>query len=167
MSAPEVVSGEVCPRRFGLNYDPPAIILEYLEVSTGKLFHRKVALKRLRSSTDPARVAEKLRQVNRPLLTEDSGVAFEQIVSLVKKLQDSMHQKSSTASAETKVPDEIDYHEANLNKLSDNELARHKAKMNTSFLANQMKPGDNGFVYDMRVDFPDADQSCGWDSEED
>ena len=23
---------QVCPRRFGLNYDPPAIILEYLEV---------------------------------------------------------------------------------------------------------------------------------------
>ena len=60
---------QVCPRRFGLNYDPPAIILEYLEVrshsrvlrrtpcrhlqihllafflhqvKTGKLFHRKV-----------------------------------------------------------------------------------------------------------------------------
>ena len=24
-------SAQVCPRRFGLNYDPPAIILEYLE----------------------------------------------------------------------------------------------------------------------------------------
>eukprot|EP00438_Fugacium_kawagutii_P013663 Skav213136 [mRNA] locus=scaffold107:376351:402111:+ [translate_table: standard] len=94
MSAPELVSGEVCPRRFGLNYDPPAIILEYLEVSTGKLFHRKVALKRLRSSTDPARVAEKLRQVNRPLLTEERWV---------KKLQQSMHQKGSTTSAGTKV----------------------------------------------------------------
>ncbi|CAJ1399862.1 unnamed protein product [Effrenium voratum] len=71
MSTPELEPGEVCPRRFGLNYDPPAIILEYLEVSTGKLFHRKVGLKRLRAGTDPARVAEKLRQSNRPLLTED------------------------------------------------------------------------------------------------
>ncbi|CAK8993621.1 Centrosomal protein of 19 kDa [Durusdinium trenchii] len=71
MSVPELGPGEVCPRRFGLNYDPPAIILEYLEVSTGKLFHRKVAMKRLRASTDPARIAEKLRQVNRPLLTEE------------------------------------------------------------------------------------------------
>ncbi|CAK8993622.1 Centrosomal protein of 19 kDa (Cep19) [Durusdinium trenchii] len=62
--------------------------------------------------------------------------------------------------------EEIDYHEANLNKLSDDELARHKARMNSSFLANQMKPGDNGYVYDVRADF-DAEQSCGWDSDED
>ncbi|OLP88944.1 hypothetical protein AK812_SmicGene29649 [Symbiodinium microadriaticum] len=97
MSSPEL-AGEVCPRRFGLNYDPPAIILEYLEVKTGKLFHRKVALKRLRASADPARVAEKLRQKNRPLLTEDSGVCFDQIVSLVKKLQDAMSHDGVKAS---------------------------------------------------------------------
>eukprot|EP00913_Durusdinium_trenchii_P007576 g7119.t1 len=191
MSVPELGPGEVCPRRFGLNYDPPAIILEYLEVSTGKLFHRKVAMKRLRASTDPARIAEKLRQVNRPLLTEepsppwsgsrqpkdleanhsirkDNGVAFEQIVSLVKKLQEAMQKYSTMDSSADLSPgsEEIDYHEANLNKLSDDELARHKARMNSSFLANQMKPGDNGYVYDVRADF-DAEQSCGWDSDED
>ncbi|CAK9062891.1 unnamed protein product [Durusdinium trenchii] len=57
---------------------------------------------------------------------------------------------SSHDLARTQSPgsEEIDYHEANLNKLSDDELARHKARMNSSFLANQMKPGDNGYVYD-------------------
>ncbi|CAJ1352814.1 unnamed protein product [Effrenium voratum] len=162
MSTPELEPGEVCPRRFGLNYDPPAIILEYLEVSTGKLFHRKVGLKRLRAGTDPARVAEKLRQSNRPLLTEDNGVAFDQIVSLVKKLQDAMQSKVPEPP-----PGDIDYHEANLNKLPDDELMRHKARMNATFIAHQRKPGDDGFVYDVRVDFPEAEQECGWDSDED
>ena len=44
--------------RFDSALNPPAIRPE-------------VGLKRLRAGTDPARVAEKLRQSNRPLLTED------------------------------------------------------------------------------------------------
>mmetsp|Transcript_71164 Transcript_71164/g.169899 ORF Transcript_71164/g.169899 Transcript_71164/m.169899 type:complete len:169 (+) Transcript_71164:34-540(+) len=168
MSSPEL-AGEVCPRRFGLNYDPPAIILEYLEVKTGKLFHRKVTLKRLRASADPARVAEKLRQKNRPLLTEDSGVCFDQIVSLVKKLQDAMSHDGVKASDDAATPtnQEVDYHQVNLNKLDDDELAQHKARMDISFRAHQTKPSDEGFVYDVRVEFPEGEQANDWDSDDD
>eukprot|EP00931_Biecheleriopsis_adriatica_P006065 TRINITY_DN107523_c0_g1_i1.p1 TRINITY_DN107523_c0_g1~~TRINITY_DN107523_c0_g1_i1.p1 ORF type:complete len:190 (-),score=44.75 TRINITY_DN107523_c0_g1_i1:19-531(-) len=165
--------GEVCPKRFGLNYDPPAIILEYLEVSTGKLFHRKVGLKRLRPTADPTRVAEKLRQKNRALLTEDSGVSFEQIVSLVKKLQEHLAQiqKSSISSGASGyakgagAAPSIDYHKVDLNKLGDKELAEHKSAMDVEFFKNQKKPGDDGFVYDVQVDFPETEEASGWDSE--
>jgi len=81
--------GDVCPKRFGLNYDPPSIVLEYLQLSTGKLFHRRIGLRRLRKSSDPGRVAEKLRQRNKVLLEEDK-VSLDQIVTLVKKLQESL-----------------------------------------------------------------------------
>lgn len=30
------------PKRFGLRYNPPIIILEYLTPSTGKLYHHKM-----------------------------------------------------------------------------------------------------------------------------
>jgi len=33
----------------------------------------------------------------------------------------------------------------NLNKLSDNELAKHKRAMDKDFNVNQLKPGDAGF----------------------
>eukprot|EP00933_Yihiella_yeosuensis_P008551 TRINITY_DN11405_c1_g1_i1.p1 TRINITY_DN11405_c1_g1~~TRINITY_DN11405_c1_g1_i1.p1 ORF type:complete len:209 (-),score=25.91 TRINITY_DN11405_c1_g1_i1:188-814(-) len=193
----EPAPGDVCPKRFGLNFDPPSIVLEYLEVSTGKLFHRRVGLRRLRPTSDPLRVAEKLRQKNRALLAEDA-VTLDQIVSLVKRLQESLSEKASSGTFATrsvngaKEPDKLDsvgesktvetkdkdndenkpkddgfdYSQENLNKLSQEELDMHKARMDVVFLKNQIKPGEPGFVYDVQVDFPEPEES-GWDSEDD
>mmetsp|Transcript_1456 Transcript_1456/g.2249 ORF Transcript_1456/g.2249 Transcript_1456/m.2249 type:complete len:182 (-) Transcript_1456:70-615(-) len=174
-SSAEPPLGNVCPKRFGLNYDPPSIVLEYLEVSTGKLFHRRVGLRRLRASSDPARVAEKLRQKNRALLAEDS-VSFDQIVCLVKKLQESLSDKAAaavnglTGGLNRSAPpqrDAFDYQKADLNKLSEAELTQHKERMDVAFLKNQKKPGDAGYEYDVQVDFPDGENENDWDSEED
>uniref|UniRef100_A0A7S4QI76 Centrosomal protein of 19 kDa n=1 Tax=Alexandrium monilatum TaxID=311494 RepID=A0A7S4QI76_9DINO len=184
----EAATGDVCPKRFGLNYDPPSIILEYLQVSTGKLFHRRIGLRRLRANSDPTRVAEKLRQKNKTLLAEDR-VSFEQIVSLVARLQEGPL-KSGTptrdkaaacqridANSENRVNnvadidnrfDNVDYHEMNLNKLSPEEVLKHKAKMDIQFYQNQKKPGDPGYAYDVQVDFEAEDGvENDWDSEED
>jgi hypothetical protein len=46
-----------------------------------------------------------------------------------------------------------DYQNKNLNKLSDDELAKHKKAMDKEFDKNFVKPSDNGFVYDKVVDF--------------
>ena len=51
----------------------------------------------------------------------------------------------------------FDYKNTNLNKLSDKELAKHKANMEKGFSSNQLKPGDKGFVYDKRIDFGKKD----------
>ena len=66
----------------------------------------------------------------------------------------------------------VDYKKANLNKLSDAQLAKHKQLMDKDFSVNQLKPGDPGFVYDKRVEFgrdgndsPLEDDS--WGEEED
>ena len=37
-------SNDYIPKRFGLNYSPPQIIIEYLAPSTGKLYHHKMRL---------------------------------------------------------------------------------------------------------------------------
>eukprot|EP00928_Gymnodinium_smaydae_P051422 TRINITY_DN34961_c0_g1_i1.p1 TRINITY_DN34961_c0_g1~~TRINITY_DN34961_c0_g1_i1.p1 ORF type:complete len:249 (+),score=71.09 TRINITY_DN34961_c0_g1_i1:152-898(+) len=246
MSSPEP-TGEICPKRFGLHYDPPSIVLEYLQVSTGKYFHRRIGLRRLRATSDPARVAEKLRQKNLALLAEDK-VSFDQIVALVAKLQlgllgnsaaagapaaaagaggtgssaasgtgagagagvrpagaagsaggsnagtsaasasgpapvaaavaspkQDSEQKSPPASASGSAGAAADGDaaafkvdgELNLNVLSDEELARHKAQMDVGFFKNQKKPGDADYVYNVEVDFPEATQASGWDSDED
>eukprot|EP00403_Amphidinium_massartii_P015244 CAMPEP_0178426962 /NCGR_PEP_ID=MMETSP0689_2-20121128/29501_1 /TAXON_ID=160604 /ORGANISM="Amphidinium massartii, Strain CS-259" /LENGTH=280 /DNA_ID=CAMNT_0020048657 /DNA_START=20 /DNA_END=859 /DNA_ORIENTATION=- len=239
------LGGDVTPKRFGLNYDPPSIILEYLHTDTGKLFHRRIGLRRLRPGADAERVAEKLRQKNDVLLAEDK-VSFEQLVSLIKKLQAGLPDSSCSGGApeEVKAPVEssgkaemtihvrcmsgqtvkvsaspgdavakvkaalqqqlgvaeqqqelvfgsttlsddaralqgygirdgaelslvaLDYSAMDLNKLSDEELNKHKALMDVQFLKNQRKPGDPDFVYDVQVDFePDANSPCGWDSD--
>mmetsp|Transcript_95950 Transcript_95950/g.214924 ORF Transcript_95950/g.214924 Transcript_95950/m.214924 type:complete len:199 (-) Transcript_95950:35-631(-) len=181
----DLTLGDVCPKRFGLNYDPPSIILEYLQVSTGKLFHRRIGLRRLRANSDPARVAEKLRQKNRNLLAEER-VSFEQLVSLVSRLQagplkrEPAQEKKAVdcigidnrvdnkANEDNRCDNNVDYHKMNLNKLSPEECLQHKAKMDVAFFQNQKKPGDPGYVYDLQVDFAtDEQMDNDWDSEED
>ena len=62
--------------------------------------------------------------------------------------------------------DGFDYANADLNKLSNAELAKHKEAMEGSFLNKQLKPGDDGFVYDLRRDFDAVEQiESGWDSD--
>mmetsp|Transcript_103468 Transcript_103468/g.179629 ORF Transcript_103468/g.179629 Transcript_103468/m.179629 type:complete len:174 (+) Transcript_103468:64-585(+) len=164
MSTDAVERGDICPKRFGLKKEPPCIILEYLQVSTGKLFHRRIGLRRLRPGSDASRVAEKMRQKNEALLAEDK-VSFDQLVSLVRRLQDILEEKK-----EEKLPvteEEIDYHQVDLNKMTPEEVSLHKKKMDVRFFENQLRPGDSGYVYDVQVDHPlkeDAPAS-GWDSE--
>jgi len=76
----------VCLRRFGLNFDPPSLVLEYERLSSGRLFHRRIGLRRLGPAADAARTAEKLRRQNEALLAEDQ-VPFEQLVSVITRLQ--------------------------------------------------------------------------------
>jgi hypothetical protein len=56
--------------------------------------------------------------------------------------------------AKTKgIDDNFDYKNTNLNKLTNEEIAAHKKKMDENFSKNQLKPGDAGFVYDKRIEF--------------
>ena len=46
--APPANASDISPKRFGLKFNPPQIVLEYVEVSTGKLFHRVMGLSKLK-----------------------------------------------------------------------------------------------------------------------
>lgn len=67
--------------------------------------------------------------------------------------------------------DKIDYNNYNLNKLSTEQIAAHKKKMDEKFNKNQLKPGDAGFQYDKRVEFKKDDKQkkmdTSWDEDED
>lgn len=50
-----------------------------------------------------------------------------------------------------------------LTNVSKDVLDRYKQQMNREFERNAIKPDDPKFQYDMRVDFPDAEEPCEWD----
>eukprot|EP01135_Chromosphaera_perkinsii_P007749 Nk52_evm38s967 gene=Nk52_evmTU38s967 len=64
--------------------------------------------------------------------------------------------------------------EENLNLVSDRVLKQKKKVMNEVFEQNRVRPGDDGYVYDKRVEFPakeagsgtDSADDCSWDDEE-
>ena len=58
----------------------------------------------------------------------------------------------------------VDYSNSNLNKLSTEELEKHKKKMDVLFMKNQKKPGDPDFVYDVRQEFHPSEKN-EWDDE--
>ena len=61
--------------------------------------------------------------------------------------------------------EDIDYDNFNLNKLSTEELKKHKDRMEVGFKKNVLKPGDPGFKYDSRQDF-DPQESNDWDMDD-
>lgn len=60
--------------------------------------------------------------------------------------------------------DEVDYQTTNLNKLTPEEVKKHKDKMDVLFKQNQKKPGDPGFIYDKREEFEPTEDN-EWDEE--
>jgi hypothetical protein len=52
-----------------------------------------------------------------------------------------------------------------LNTLGEVELHRKKAVMEHEFKRTRLKPGDPGFEYDKRVEFPEPCQASEWDEE--
>lgn len=65
--------------------------------------------------------------------------------------------------------DPIDYDSLDLNKLSNEELAKHKKKMDRIYEKNFVKPGDPNFVYDKRKQFQmpkNAGLEDSWEEEE-
>lgn len=77
--------GDACPKRLGLKYAPPSIVIEWMQQSTGRLFHRRIELVGLCPTSDSALIAEELRKKNELLLSEEM-VSFCQLLSLVDKL---------------------------------------------------------------------------------
>eukprot|EP00397_Hematodinium_sp_SG-2012_P026683 GEMP01027982.1.p1 GENE.GEMP01027982.1~~GEMP01027982.1.p1 ORF type:complete len:159 (+),score=43.51 GEMP01027982.1:50-526(+) len=148
------------PKRFGLKFNPPTLILEYLVPSTGKLFHRRMSLKAARlKKMDPHRVAEKLKEKN-PVYLADDKIRFDQVVDLITKLRNQLHPEEETRS----VNKSNDLGSLDLNKLSTVEVEKHKKMMDVEFYRNQKLPGDADFIYDLRIDFPAPLADSGWDS---
>eukprot|EP00742_Colponemidia_sp_Colp-10_P008453 GILJ01009158.1.p1 GENE.GILJ01009158.1~~GILJ01009158.1.p1 ORF type:complete len:177 (+),score=22.08 GILJ01009158.1:59-589(+) len=162
---------DIQPKRFGLRYDPPVIVLEYLVPSTGKLFHHRMRVRGLTRDANSLELAELLRFRHPNFLHQDL-VALNQVVRLVDKMKEHLFGATSTSSGaktDTKsgniLSSKIDINQYDLNKVTEAELAAHKAKMQQTFELHKKRPGDPGFVYDVQREF-DPEEPSGWDEEE-
>lgn len=82
---------EFIPRRFGLNFNPPMIILEYMLRSRGKLYLKKMKLFKLRPTTS-SDVALKYLKMRYPDFFSTNKIADPQVINLVEKLKDKLRQ---------------------------------------------------------------------------
>lgn len=91
------------PKRFGLKYDPPTIVLEYMVMSLGKLYHHKMKLLRLKPDSDVNEMVDYLYNRHSFYLKE-SVVSRQQIANLVVRLQKRIQNHSSHGKASKPAP---------------------------------------------------------------
>jgi len=238
-NVPKVEANDYVPKRFGLKYNPPTIIVEYLVPSSGKLYHHKLKMPHLKGDSDSTAVLDALKTKHSQYFVGNK-IADNQMIDFIGRLKKKLSESSvggtfltsngfgennkasdskagkfapltmpnktpnnlgnldinknkggfdqKTASNEKLKSDKkseggnnfwafddledleeddqekVDYTTTNLNKLSNDELQKHKDKMNVLFSKNQKKPGDAGFVYDKQEEFvPKEDNE--WDED--
>ena len=138
------------PKRFGVRFNPPMVVLEYLVPSTGKLYHHRMKLRDLTKSSDASEFLEQIKK-RHALYLNTTKVSDEQLLGLIRKAQDGLMD---------------DLFERDLNKLTPEEVQKYKNKMDQMYNKNFKRPGDPGFQYDVEKNF-EANLEASWDEDED
>ncbi|KAG7487419.1 hypothetical protein MATL_G00023250 [Megalops atlanticus] len=154
---------EFVAKRCGVKFKPPSIVLIYEDKDTKKLRQRIMPVRNFSQHSDCCQAAERLKNNARHRAYLE-GVSLGQLERLHTVLRDRLRGRTleqSLASLRLD-PDE------DLNKLGDEELARKKAQMDELFERNRKRKDDLDFVYDLEVEFPEADdrETCSWDEDE-
>ena len=79
-------SNDYIPKRLGLNYSPPQIVIEYLAPSTGKLYHHKMRLHKFKKEKNNAEIIKELYERHQIYL-DKKKVSSEQLVRLIERLK--------------------------------------------------------------------------------
>ena len=79
-------SNDYMPKRFGLNYSPPQIIIEYLTPSTGKLYHHKMRLHKFTKDKNNAEIMKELYEKHQVYL-DKKKISSEQLLRLIERLK--------------------------------------------------------------------------------
>ncbi|MBN3300649.1 CEP19 protein, partial [Amia calva] len=147
----------------GVRFNPPAIVLIYENEATKKMRKRVMPVRNFWKFSDCSKAAERLKNTVRHSAYLQS-VSMKQLERLHVILRDRLLGRSLEQSLASL---DLDPNE-DLNKLSDEELARKKAKMDELFERNRKKKDDPDFMYDIEVEFPveDCAESCSWDDDD-
>jgi centrosomal protein CEP19 len=164
-------SQSVKMQKLGVRFHPPTLFLFYTDTSTGKLRRRTVTLDDFTSTTNITDYANELHndkiRKNRNLFRY---VPLRRLERFLFVLKEGLTTNISKSEIEKKLRqfDELDVDE-DLNKLDDDTLKHKKLIMNEVYEKNVIDPTSKDFVYDVAVDFEEADddkQASGWDSGE-
>ena len=93
------MSSDITPRRFGLKFDPPTIILEYKVPAKNKLYLHIMPMPELEPSHDPYDWLDILRKEHK-LFLDPKLIEEKQILNLIQKLQQNLTQDSQEESDE-------------------------------------------------------------------
>jgi len=82
----KVTSNDYVPKRFGLKFDPPTVILEYLIPSSGKLYHHKMKLLKLKGDSDTYEMIDYLKNKH-AMYFLNNKISETQLINLIEKLK--------------------------------------------------------------------------------
>eukprot|EP00562_Extubocellulus_spinifer_P034745 CAMPEP_0178700764 /NCGR_PEP_ID=MMETSP0699-20121125/11868_1 /TAXON_ID=265572 /ORGANISM="Extubocellulus spinifer, Strain CCMP396" /LENGTH=150 /DNA_ID=CAMNT_0020347161 /DNA_START=193 /DNA_END=645 /DNA_ORIENTATION=- len=143
--------------RIGAIYNPPALVVEYMYSYDGgayapptKRAHRLFHLQNLSQNLSQSSVAKMLMDKFPAYFS--SNVPFDQVCRMVGKIF------SSSISSAPVLKDVGD-----LNSVPPDVLNSAKQQMDVVFNAAVVKPGDEGYEYDKKVDFEEPADDCSWD----
>lgn len=158
------------PRRFGLSYNPPQIIVEYQRPSTGKLYHHKIKFNQLSAQSKISDLIDDIYRKHSSYLNH-KRVNRAQIIQLIEKLREKYLRISKENEMVVKAENDINKNEKydfdqneDFNKLAKEELDLKKEKMNIFYEKNSIKVGDDNFQYDIRKDF-NNEGFAEWDND--
>lgn len=93
------MSNDIAPRRFGLKFDPPAIILEYQVISKKKLYLHIMPMPELEPDHDPSEWLDILKKEHKTFLNPKM-VDESQVLELIQRLQSNLLGESENFSGE-------------------------------------------------------------------
>lgn len=103
-------ANDYVPKRFGLNFSPPQIIIEYLSPSSGKLYHHLMRLHKFSKTKSNAEIMKELYERHQMYL-DKKKVSSEQLIRLIEKLKENFvprkkksNAKDSTTATTTTIP---------------------------------------------------------------
>ncbi|KAJ8601794.1 hypothetical protein CTAYLR_006819 [Chrysophaeum taylorii] len=154
------------PQRVAVKYAPPTIIVEYAGAS-GELKHYTIRLKNVRRDMDPEKITLKLF-ARHPRYLDPTKLKHGQIQRLVEKLLASMKSDADHNGCSKPGGDEEEEDDGvDLNRCSEFQLQRAKARMDVDFDRHRVGRDDDAFVYDKQQEFEDAVEDSGWDDDDD
>ena len=153
------------PKRFGISYNPPQIVVEYQKLSNNKLYHHKIKLHKFSSDAKISEIIDDMYKRHNVYLNH-KRVNKAQIIQLVEKLREKLKNENEEKN-KNDVKLVYNIKNENLNKLNKEELDQKKKEMDVFYEQNNIKKTDKNFQYDVRKDFNNNEGLADWDDEED
>ncbi|XP_038050146.1 centrosomal protein of 19 kDa-like [Patiria miniata] len=155
----------ITPKKCAIRVDPPTLVLTYTDEVTGKDRQRSMPLRNFTKRSGVDRFVRELKANPRhkKYLENVSAIQLEKLLSIIKERLSGLSMEESLEKVKKELsvdPDE------DLNQLDDQALQKKKSIMDETFEKNRKKPGEEGFQYDVDVDFGGGIESSGWDSGE-
>lgn len=155
------------PRKCGVKFDPPTLVVYYEANLSGKLHKRSMPLRMLRKNSSISDAVQELKKSSRHGKYMEK-ISVSQLEKLLTMIQNKMKGLDPMQARDTStLPGNSARSHEDLNKLDDHELNRRKADMDKEFEKNRIRPGDEEFVYDKEVEFNEGKIESGWDEDDD